>query len=211
LYLRYAVLYYVIIVSSIAIFCFAVAARFGDCQNPASPQPKGIWAIIYPFSFPILSGIVGGVSLLFSKAAVQLLETTISGENQYIYPEPYICTFGLGLFLFLQMRWLNSALERFDALFVIPVYQVVWMISGTVGGGVVFDEFGVFDGLQWGMLPLGACINFFGIWLLTQRPAEPETDSRGHITKEPDGLSADGTKNVLAMAVQRTSVFFWSA
>lgn len=85
---------------------------------------------------------------------------------------------------------------------------------GTLAGGIVFNEFGNYSALQAGMLPLGSCINFFGIWLLTQRPkglvcCQPELLTRcdcteeevdqatGVVVKEADGLTTDGTKNVL--------------
>ncbi len=111
---------------------------------------------------------------------MELLLTSVDGDNQYVYPEPLMCIFLLGVFLYLQVRslppcvaavsvlicidsslstlvcacvcmrtcacmylcvmvmlpfvqmmFLNSGLARFDALFVIPVYQVFWMISGA--------------------------------------------------------------------------------
>ncbi len=67
------------------------------------------------------------------------------------------------------MRYLNSALARFDALFVIPVYQVFWMISGIMGGLIVFDEYTAFDQLQVIMFPIGCVLTSLGIVALTFR------------------------------------------
>ena len=180
----------------------------------------GIFRRIYPFAFPALAAVIGGQSLIFAKTSVELIKSTTSISNQFIYPEPYFSITGLLTTLFFQMRYLNSGLARFDALFVIPVYQVVWMVAGILGGGIVFREFEAFNTIGKILFPIGACITFSGIYLLTQRDDSTFSATLGQryrltydvvlcactevvqkindaILGHEQGLTNDGTKNVL--------------
>lgn len=164
--------------------------------------------------------MIGGQSLIFAKTSVELIKSTTSISNQFIYPEPYFSITGLLTTLFFQMRYLNSGLARFDALFVIPVYQVVWMVAGILGGGIVFREFEAFNTIGKILFPIGACITFSGIYLLTQRDDSTFSATLGQrytltydvvlcactevvqkindaILGHEQGLTNDGTKNVL--------------
>lgn len=202
LYIRYEVFVYACVIGGSILFFSSLAAGF-DRRPPTS----GFWLTSYKFLYPALAGIVGGQSVLFAKAAVELLKTTVGSENQFVFPEPYVCILLLFMCLWFQVKFLNAGLARFDALVVIPVYQVFWMISGILGGAVVFDEFSTFDSLQWVMFPLGTVIAVAGMYLLTQR------DSLKIIDKvvgdnEGAGLGKNDTRDLLALSTHRTSVFF---
>jgi hypothetical protein len=54
---------------------------------------------------------------------------TIKGDNQFTQPGSYFFLVLLVVFLLLQMKLLNAGLERADALFVVPIYQVVLVCS----------------------------------------------------------------------------------
>lgn len=49
---------------------------------------------------------------------------TVKGDNQFTQPGSYFFLLLLVVFLLLQMKLLNAGLERGDALFVVPIYQV---------------------------------------------------------------------------------------
>ena len=164
LYFRLIVLVYGCAIVSVLAFFHSVTQKFDQ-----DPPLDGIWAKIFPLSFPAFAGIIGGQSVLFAKCAVEMIKTSISSDNQFIYPEPYFAILLLAFCLYLQMKYLNAGLARFDALYVIPIYQVFWMISGILGGAIVFNEFVGFSILQWIFFPFGVFIAMMGIYLLTHR------------------------------------------
>ena len=67
---------------------------------------------------------------------------------------------------------LNSALRLYDAMFIIPILQCIWLIFGVIGGGIFFEEFSDFNLLQ-SMFFIGGMVSLiFGILIL--RPSTKE-------------------------------------
>jgi hypothetical protein len=131
---------------------------------------------LYPFTYPILAGSFGGQSVLFAKAVVELVKTTFTVSNQFIYPEMYFFVALLAVSLYCQTMFLNSGLKRFDSLFVVPVYQVAWIISGIAGGGVFYQEFNGMSGTEIIMFVSGCLVTFFGVRFISMREHNWETD-----------------------------------
>ena len=70
---------------------------------------------------------------------------------------------------------MNSALKRYDGLFIIPVIQLCWTCLAIVGGGIFFQEFNNFDGGQWGGFTAGVVCILGGVYGL----APTDVDSLG--------------------------------
>eukprot|EP00941_MAST-03F_sp_MAST-3F-sp1_P000963 g963.t1 len=122
-----------------------------------------------------LAGCMGAQSVIFAKTIIELVKSTFEGENKfYVEFESYVYVAMLAFFLIQQASFLNSCLAAFDALLVVPMYQVAWIFFGILGGGVYFDEFKSFTVLQWIFFPLGALLTMFGVFLLTFRTASNE-------------------------------------
>lgn len=124
------------------------------------------------FLWPVIGGTAGSFSVTFAKAFVEMIKSTISGENEFLKPGPYIVTIFLIFFSMVQVHYLNKGLEHYKALQVIPVYQTCWILGCAAGGVVYFQEFngfGLKDGLLFG---LGMCVTIFGVVLLSQRGGE---------------------------------------
>ena len=79
----------------------------------------------------------------------------------------YLIVIGIPVGLVGNLSYLNKALAMFDALQVVPIYQTYWMIAGTLGGFVYFDELIEMDALAKGMFFLGAVISLIGIVTLS--------------------------------------------
>ena len=137
------------------------------------------------FGYSAAAGIMGAQSVLFAKCTSTLFRATVSGEGvMFVYPGTYGVLLGLGVTIFFQIRWLNSGLRLFPALYVVPVFQSFWILVSVVSGMVFFDEWqGVLD------RPLnafgfcsGLLLTIGGVYVLSQkagheRPAG-ETDER---------------------------------
>lgn len=74
------------------------------------------------------------------------------------------------------MRLLNAGLKYADALFVVPVYQVCWVIMNCIVGMTYFQDFRTMSPVQIFAFVMGVIITLVGVRCLSQR----EMSSRGH-------------------------------
>ena len=86
-----------------------------------------------------------------------------------MYPVTYIILFCMLTTIFMQLHWLTIALQWFDAVYVIPVFQCLFITVTIIGGAVYFKELSHFGLLQAVMFPLGVGFILVGIVLLSQR------------------------------------------
>ncbi len=76
---------------------------------------------------------------------MELVISTIAGiENALIFYGFYMYVLALAVIIVFQLKFLNSAMRCGDALFVVPVYQVAYIILTILGGGVFYEEFNCF-------------------------------------------------------------------
>jgi hypothetical protein len=122
---RYAVFAAVTLASLIVLMSKIVDAerlhaRYGD----TSPYLKVRGA--HRFAYAAIAGVIGAQSVLFAKCTAELLVSAFSGTGTFFlfYFETYLVLASLGATIFLQLRWLNHGLQLFDALYVVPVFQV---------------------------------------------------------------------------------------
>ncbi|CAH9088960.1 unnamed protein product [Cuscuta epithymum] len=139
---------------------------------------KPYWQMLLPFSYAIVSGAVGSCSVLFAKSLSNLLRLYISSG----YPLHSWLTYSM-LLLFLStagfwMARLNEGLALFDAILIVPMFQIAWTFFSICTGFVYFQEYEVFDALRTTMFLLGMTSVFIGISLLA-----PD-DSKGGESKD---------------------------
>jgi len=85
--------------------------------------------------------------------------------------------------IFFQIRWLNSGLRRFDALYIVPVFQSFWILVSVISGMVFFGEYeDIFGSIENSvMFPFGVLVTISGVYVLSQRaitdPDEQVTDA----------------------------------
>eukprot|EP00246_Nothoceros_aenigmaticus_P017867 TRINITY_DN9033_c0_g1_i1.p1 TRINITY_DN9033_c0_g1~~TRINITY_DN9033_c0_g1_i1.p1 ORF type:complete len:425 (+),score=54.09 TRINITY_DN9033_c0_g1_i1:380-1654(+) len=132
------------------------------------------WKTLIPFSYAVVSGAVGTHSVLFAKSLSILLRLTMSGDSQLDGWFTYLI---LLLFLFTASFWmarLNDGLSMFDAILIVPMFQIAWTFFSIFTGFIYFQEYQVFDGLRASMFAIGISFLFVGMSLLA-----PETP-KGH-------------------------------
>eukprot|EP00547_Thalassionema_nitzschioides_P000843 CAMPEP_0194199308 /NCGR_PEP_ID=MMETSP0156-20130528/376_1 /TAXON_ID=33649 /ORGANISM="Thalassionema nitzschioides, Strain L26-B" /LENGTH=302 /DNA_ID=CAMNT_0038924189 /DNA_START=285 /DNA_END=1193 /DNA_ORIENTATION=- len=131
------------------------------------------------FTYPALAGSIGGNTAIYAKASVELIKTTIAGNNQFIYFGTYVILALVVLCLSGQLYFLNSGLARYESLFVVPVYQVFWMSATILGALFFFQEIQHLSTSHVIFFVLGVTISVFGILLHSTRasPADKEVDS----------------------------------
>jgi|TARA_B100001971_G_scaffold117082_1_gene107818 hypothetical protein len=94
--------------------------------------------------FPTLSGIAGGMNVLFAKSLSKLIFFYFEKHEEKTDSLKHFITF---LFLgavitcsFLHIKWLNMGLSRFSTLYIYPLNKSMWIISSILGGIIVFQE-----------------------------------------------------------------------
>ncbi|KAL9384905.1 hypothetical protein Peur_021915 [Populus x canadensis] len=124
------------------------------------------WQMLLPFSYAVVSGAVGSCSVLFAKSLSNLLRLAMSSDYQLHSWFTYSI---LLLFLSTAGFWmtrLNEGLALFDAILIVPMFQIVWTFFSICTGFVYFQEYQVFDALRTTMFILGMTSVFVGISLL---------------------------------------------
>ncbi|XP_021656158.2 probable magnesium transporter NIPA8 isoform X2 [Hevea brasiliensis] len=146
--------------------------RRGELLIAVSGQDlRPYWQMLLPFSYAVVSGAVGSYSVLFAKSLSNLLRLAMS--NGYQLHSWF--TYSMLLLFFstagFWMTRLNEGLSLFDAILIVPMFQIVWTFFSICTGFVYFQEYQVFDALRTTMFILGMMSIFIGISLLA--PDEP--------------------------------------
>ncbi|CAI0559808.1 unnamed protein product [Linum tenue] len=147
--------------------------RRGELMLAVSGQDlRPHWKTLLPFSYAVVSGAVGSCSVLFAKSLSNLLRLAMSSS----YALHSWFTYSM-LLLFLStagfwMTRLNEGLAQFDAILIVPMFQIVWTFFSICTGFVYFQEYQVLDALRTTMFTLGMMCVFVGISLLA--PDEPK-------------------------------------
>lgn len=127
------------------------------------------WEKIHPFCYCALSGLFGAQDILFGKMVAELVAKTIAGENQMQYGLTYVFIACMVCSVICQLHFLAQALNSFDALYCIPVFQCVFIGATTLAGGAYFQEFVRFSTLQAVVFPIGVTLTLGGVLVLSQR------------------------------------------
>jgi len=152
---------------------FYMTAAFVYLRNlrkrRAEGKPRPYDTRLESVAYPSLAGTFGAHSVLFAKSTAEVVKQTAGGENQFVHPASYFLIFFLFTFLFLQMRILNEGLSKADALIIVPVYQVCWVMMNTVVGMVYFEDYK--EMIPWHIILFlfGVVITLGGVFLLSKR------------------------------------------
>ncbi|KAL5864645.1 hypothetical protein ACOSQ3_002159 [Xanthoceras sorbifolium] len=141
--------------------------RRGELLHALSGQDlKPYWHMLLPFSYAIVSGALGSCSVLFAKSLSNLLRLAMSNGYQLHSWFTYSI---LLLFLSTAGFWLarlNEGLSLFDAILIVPMFQIAWTFFSICTGFVYFQEYQVLDALRTTMFIMGMLSVFIGISLL---------------------------------------------
>ena len=114
----------------------------------------------------------------------------------------------------MQIKYVNRALQRFDATQVIPVQFVLFTLSVIGGSAVLYRDFERTSGEDAGKFVGGCALTFFGVWLITSgRPShhDDDDDDEDHDPEPEDAIHlagevyADGTSEPSEQVSRRPS------
>ena len=76
---------------------------------------------------------------LFAKSTAELLKETFKGNNQLIYPLTWVIVLMMVFTIMMETHWLATGLKFFDALYIVPTFQVFFVMSSVIGGAIFFQ------------------------------------------------------------------------
>uniref|UniRef100_A0A6A7GE37 Magnesium transporter NIPA8 n=1 Tax=Hirondellea gigas TaxID=1518452 RepID=A0A6A7GE37_9CRUS len=165
-----------------------------DDDLPAQRGRTDTYELLLPFCYAAVSGLIGTLSVMLAKSISELLRVTLkdpANDNQFLYPFPYAVLFGLIMIMGFWLYRLNKALRLFDAIFIVPVMQVIWIVFSVLSGGIYFQEFVKFDLLQFVMFFSGILLVMIGVTGLSpdkdkdQKGWQRETESVTRPSRDP--------------------------
>ncbi|KAL1608339.1 hypothetical protein SLS60_003280 [Paraconiothyrium brasiliense] len=122
-----------------------------------------------------LVGLFGGYTALSTKGVASMLSYTL--WRAITFPVTYLLVAILVGTAVMQIKYINRALQRFDATQVIPVQFVLFTLSVILGSAVLYRDFERTSGDDAGKFVGGCALTFLGVWLITSgRPKRMDED-----------------------------------
>ncbi|CAH0487157.1 unnamed protein product [Peronospora farinosa] len=121
-----------------------------------------------PLYWAAISGTIGGQSVLLAKCVVELISSTVSGNNQFLYFGTYVLWLGMAVTLLTQTHTLNLATMTGDTMSSYPVFQGFWITMSNISGVVFFQQAHNFTKTQGIMFPTAILLVALGIYLVSK-------------------------------------------
>ncbi|KAF2258653.1 DUF803-domain-containing protein [Lojkania enalia] len=133
-----------------------------------------------------LVGLFGGYTALSTKGVASMLSYTL--WRAITFPVTYLLVAILVFTAVMQIKYVNRALQRFDATQVIPTQFVLFTLSVILGSAILYRDFERTSGGDAGKFTGGCAMTFLGVWLITSgRPLRNNEDEED---REPEGEDA---------------------
>ncbi|KOM56003.1 hypothetical protein LR48_Vigan10g189500 [Vigna angularis] len=139
-YTNMAFLLYLLALISVVALHHSIYRR-GELLLAVSHDLRPYWSMLLPFSYAIVSGAVGSCSVLFAKSLSNLLRLAMSNGYQL---HSWFTYSMLLLFLSTAGFWmtrLNEGLSLFDAILIVPMFQIAWTFFSICTGFIYFQEY----------------------------------------------------------------------
>lgn len=135
-----------------------------------------------------LVGLFGGYTALSTKGVASLLSNTI--WRVVTFPISYLLVAVLVFTAVMQIKYVNRALQRFNATIVIPTQFVIFTISVIVGSAVLYRDFERRSATDAAKFLGGCALTFLGVWFITAGRSDDSGDEEEDtISEEEDAVN----------------------
>ncbi|KAF1957450.1 DUF803-domain-containing protein [Byssothecium circinans] len=135
-----------------------------------------------------LVGLFGGYTALSTKGVASMLSYTL--WRAITFPVTYLLVAILAGTAIMQIKYVNRALQRFDATQVIPVQFVLFTLSVILGSAILYRDFERTSGKDAGKFVGGCAMTFLGVWLITSgRPPRGIDDDDDRDPEPEDAIN----------------------
>eukprot|EP01084_Bolivina_argentea_P252087 423053_1 len=115
-------------------------------------------------SYISLASYFGSTNVLFMKSAVIIIGSfELLYFTDYLF---YITIIGIVIVNVLLEYFRQRALVYFDAIFVVPIYQVLLILGSAMMGAIFFNEFALLSAIQLALFSISICITLLGVAIL---------------------------------------------
>eukprot|EP01083_Nonionella_stella_P285923 973192_1 len=134
-------------------------------------------------SYCLLSGYFGSLAFIFLKSFTQFIGALISNDasNRKATLQSNWYSYVTVLFVVvtnIALEWFRQkGLSRFNAVYVVPINQVVLIVMGTVMGGIYFEEFEHMSILHGVMFCVAIVMTVIGVFILALNSSETPVSS----------------------------------
>lgn len=138
--------------------------------------------------------MAGGYTALSTKGVASMLSYTL--WRAITFPVTYLLVAILVGTAIMQIKYINRALQRFDAIQVIPVQFVLFTLSVILGSAILYRDFERTSGSDAGKFFGGCAMTFMGVWLITSaRPPKRDEDEEDRDPEPEDAINlVDGER-----------------
>lgn len=194
LFVRQEFVVYLIVLCTIWIISLLIDKRLHQLAKLEGKRGTDLYATPLGFSYAAMSAIIGAQSVTLFKIVSELLTILAQAKShhdisaQAVIKSPFFYGMILAAFTaaFFWIYRLNRALEIFDAMFIVPLFQVFWITLSVIGGGIFFREFEqCFHGSTAVFFVMGLIIIFIGVFLLSPRPDDDPAANNTKASKSP--------------------------
>ncbi|KAH9824575.1 NIPA-like protein 2, partial [Teratosphaeria destructans] len=141
-----------------------------------------------------LVGLYGGYTALSTKGISSLLSTTI--WRVVTFPITYVLLAILIFTAVMQIKYVNRALQRFNATMVIPTQFVMFTISVIVGSAVLYRDFEREEAGDAVKFVGGCALTFLGVWCITSGRGDDDADADDDASVEEDAIDLRDEEHV---------------
>ena len=131
--------------------------------------------VLRSLMYCVLAGLAGAQSDLFGKMVVELVRTSAQGDQQLLSPYPYLYMSAMLAFAALQIHFLSHGLVLSDALYCLPLYECVAILTSTVGATLLFGELDDSTTKQLLAFAVGVASLLAGVAVMTLRDSHVQT------------------------------------
>ncbi|EKG15785.1 hypothetical protein MPH_06988 [Macrophomina phaseolina MS6] len=132
-----------------------------------------------------LVGLFGGYTALSTKGVASMLSYTLF--HALTFPVTYLLVAILVFTAVMQIKYLNRALQRFDATQVIPTQFVLFTLSVILGSAILYRDFERTNGRGAGEFVGGCAMTFLGVWIITTgRPRDDDDEEEEEDERAPE-------------------------
>lgn len=134
-----------------------------------------------------LVGLFGGYTALSTKGVASLLSNTI--WRVVTFPITYLLVAVLVGTAVMQIKYVNRALQRFDATMVIPTQFVMFTLSVIIGSAILYRDFERTTTQQAIKFVGGCALTFLGVYFITSGRNNDSRDDNDSEGEGEEGIS----------------------
>ncbi len=123
--------------------------------------------------FSVNSALFGSQAVVLAKALSMLLIQALHPNPLYSNPflsyQTYFIILGFAAAATYWVTRLTAGLRLFDAVYLVPMMQICWILFSTLAGGIYYEEFIGFGKREYGAYVVGFVFVLGGVALLCPR------------------------------------------